>query len=102
MNIILMIFKTILSGILSVKQFGSTLSPADILSVLIYVQTVCKGYQNGAEHVICDVIASTLWPRLCIGYSMFVLVMEFHNQHKTLYNLFSPDPSVSCVCDNRK
>ena len=38
----------------------------------------------------------------------FVLVMEyirgsgapeciFHKQHKTLYNLFSPDPAVSCV-----
>ena len=38
----------------------------------------------------------------------FVLVMEyirgsgapesiFHNKHKTLYNLFSPDPAVSCV-----
>ena len=23
----------------------------------------------------------------------------FHNQHKTLYNLFSPDPAVSCVAD---
>ena len=23
----------------------------------------------------------------------------FHNQHKTLYNLFSPDPAVSFVCD---
>ena len=22
-----------------------------------------------------------------------------HNQHKTLYNLFSPDPAVSCVAD---
>ena len=21
----------------------------------------------------------------------------FHKQHKTLYNLFSPDPTVSCV-----
>ena len=21
----------------------------------------------------------------------------FHNEHKTLYNLFSPDPAVSCV-----
>ena len=40
----------------------------------------------------------------------FVLVMEyirgseapeciFRNQHKTLYNLLSPDPAVSCVCD---
>ena len=62
----------------------------------------------------------------CVGYKLytrelrslvhvnviqcFVLVMEyirgseapeciFHNQHKTLYNLFSPDPAVSCVCD---
>ena len=24
----------------------------------------------------------------------------FHKQHKTLYNLFSPDPAVSCVADN--
>ena len=42
------------------------------------------------------------------GHSMFVLVMEyirgsgapeciFHNKHKTLYNLFSPDQAVSCV-----
>ena len=23
----------------------------------------------------------------------------FHNKHKTLYNLFSPDPAVSCVAD---
>ena len=23
----------------------------------------------------------------------------FHNQHKTLYNLFSPDPADSCVVD---
>ena len=23
----------------------------------------------------------------------------FHNQHKTLNNLFSPDPAFSCVCD---
>ena len=41
---------------------------------------------------------------------MFVLVIVyirgsgapeciFHNQHKTLYNLFSPDPVVSCVGD---
>ena len=41
---------------------------------------------------------------------MFVLVMEyipgsiapeciFHYEHKTLYNLFSPDPAVSCVAD---
>ena len=40
----------------------------------------------------------------------FVLVMEyvrgsgapeciFHNQHKTLYSLFSPDLALSCVCD---
>ena len=25
----------------------------------------------------------------------------FHNQHKTLYNLFSPDPAVSSVADNQ-
>ena len=24
-------------------------------------------------------------------------VCIFHNKHKTLYNLFSPDPGVSCV-----
>ena len=32
---------------------------------------------------------------------MFLLVMDYrsHNQHKTLYNLLSPDPSVSCVSD---
>ena len=23
----------------------------------------------------------------------------FHNKHKTLYNLFCPDPAVSCVAD---
>ena len=42
----------------------------------------------------------------------FVLVMEYirgssapecilHNEHKTLYNLFSPDPGVSCVADTQ-
>ena len=25
----------------------------------------------------------------------------FHNKHKTLYNLFSPDPAVSCVADTQ-
>ena len=47
---------------------------------------------------------------ICIDYSMFsVLVIEyirgrgapeciFHNKHKTLCNLFSPDLAVSCVC----
>ena len=25
----------------------------------------------------------------------------FHNQHKTLYNLFSPDPAVSYVADTQ-
>ena len=25
----------------------------------------------------------------------------FHNEHKTLYNLFSPDPAVSCVADTQ-
>ena len=23
---------------------------------------------------------------------------KFHNKHKALYNLFSPDPAVCCVC----
>ena len=43
---------------------------------------------------------------------MFVLFMEyirgweapqciFHNKHKTLYYLFSPDPAVSCVADTQ-
>ena len=49
-----------------------------------------------------------IFVELSIDYSMFVLFMEytrgsrapgciFHNQHKTLYNLFSPDQAVSCV-----
>ena len=25
----------------------------------------------------------------------------FHNKHKTLYNLLSPDPAVSCVADTQ-
>ena len=25
----------------------------------------------------------------------------FHKQHKTLYNVFSPDPAVSCVADKQ-
>ena len=25
----------------------------------------------------------------------------FHNEHKTLYNQFSPDPAVSCVADTQ-
>ena len=35
----------------SVKQFGSRLGPAesDLLSVLIWVQNVCKGYQQMTE-----------------------------------------------------
>ena len=37
------LFSKILSGIPSVKQFGSR---PDILSGLIWVQTVCKGYQQ--------------------------------------------------------
>ena len=24
-----------------------------------------------------------------------------HNEHKTVYNLFSPDPAVSCVADTQ-
>ena len=46
----------------------------------------------------------------CIGYLMFCVGYGtirgirapeciFRNQHKTLYNLFSTDPDVSCVCD---
>ena len=48
---------------------------------------------------------------LCIGYSMFCVGYEiytsgapaciFHNKHKTLYNLFSPDPAVSYVADTQ-
>ena len=44
--------------------------------------------------------------------NVFVLVMEyirgsgapeciFHNQHKTLFNLLSPEPAVSCVADKQ-
>ena len=25
----------------------------------------------------------------------------FHKQHKTLYNVYSPDPAVSCVADKQ-
>ena len=45
-------------------------------------------------------------------FNVFGLVMEyirgsetpeciFHKQHKTLYNLFRPDPAVSCVADKQ-
>ena len=33
----------------------------------------------------------------CVGYGIYTTECIFHNQHKTLYNLFSPDPAVSCV-----
>ena len=57
----------------------------------------------GQKASICDGVPSTSALVQC-----FVLVMEyirgsgapeciFHNKHKTLYNLFSPDPAVSCV-----
>ena len=64
-----------------------------------------RRFYNGKTTCYCQRIAQK-W--LGIGYSMFVLVMEyirgsgapeciFHNKHKTLYNLFSPDQAVSCV-----
>ena len=37
----------------------------------------------------------------CVGYGILggsgAPECIFHNEHKTLYNLFSPDPAVSCV-----
>ena len=58
--------------------------------------------------------ALNVWPQIeyVLVIQCFVLVMEyirgsealellFHNQHKTLYNLFSPGPAVSCVADKQ-
>ena len=36
---------------------------------------------------------------LCVVYGIYTREQIFHNRHKTLYNLFSPDPAVSCVGD---
>ena len=35
----------------------------------------------------------------CVGYGIYKSI--FHNKHKTLYNLFSPGPAVSCVADTQ-
>ena len=58
--------------------------------------------------------ALNVWPQIeyVSVIQCFVLVMEsirgsealeciFHNQHKALYNLFSPGPAVSCVADKQ-
>ena len=42
----------------------------------------------------------------CVGYGIYTRepnprVYIFHNQHKTLYNIFSPDPTVSFVADKQ-
>ena len=64
----------------------------------VFYQTICQIHARTGQYV--QVI------------QCFVLVLEyirgsgaleyiFHNQHKTLYNLFSPDPAVSCLCDKQ-
>ena len=37
----------------------------------------------------------------CVGYEIYKREHIFHNHNKTLYNLFSPDPAVSCVADKQ-
>ena len=36
----------------------------------------------------------------CVGYDISPECI-FHKQHKTLYNIFSPDPAGSCVDDKQ-
>ena len=63
-----------------------------------------------SSHQVIGMSLTKVWVVKVI--QCFVLVMEyirgseapeciFHKQHKTLYNLFSPDPAVSCVADRQ-
>ena len=39
----------------------------------------------------------------CVGYEIYTREQSsrVYKQHKILYNLFSPDPAVSCVADKQ-
>ena len=85
----------------------------ELICMFDKTHALCLAYSFSFLFIIADMTSKTnLHCIVSIGYSMFrvcygIYTRErssrfiFHNQHKTLYNLFSPDPAVSNVADKQ-